>query len=231
MTKVAIIQSNYIPWKGYFDIINDSDIFIFLDDVQYTKNDWRNRNKIKTSNGTSWLTIPTGSNLNRLINEVELKTPNWQKDHWNKIEINYKNATYFEKYREFFQDIYLNKKWTNLSVMNQYIIKMVSKEILNLKTIFMNSSELEQNGKKQEKVISLINAVNGRTYISGPAAKNYNDDELFSAHGIELIYKDYTSYPKYEQFYPPFEHAVSILDLIFHQGPNAPYYIWGWREE
>ena len=229
MTKVAIIQSNYIPWKGYFDIINDSDIFIFLDDVQYTKNDWRNRNKIKTSNGASWLTIPAGSNLNRLINEVEFNNNKWQKEHWNKIEINYKDAIHFETYRGLFEDIYLNKEWTNLSMMNQYIIRTIAKEILGIKTTFMNSSELDQTGKKQEKVISLINSVNGKRYISGPAAKNYNDDQLFSEHGIELIYKDYSNYPEYEQFHSPFEHGVSILDLIFHKGPDAPYYIWGWR--
>lgn len=229
MNKVAIIQSNYIPWKGYFDIINDSDIFIFLDDVQYTKNDWRNRNKIKTPGGLSWLTIPTGSNLNRLINEVELKDSNWQKEHWTKIINNYKDSRHFETYREFFEEIYLKKEWLNLSELNQFLIKKISTELLGINTKFMNSNEIVHSGKKQEKVLSLLESLKGSIYISGPAAKNYNDDLLFKNIGVELIYKDYSNYPEYEQLYPPFEHGVTILDLIFHKGPEAPYYIWGWR--
>lgn len=231
MSKVAIIQSNYIPWKGYFDIINDSDIFVFLDDVQYTKNDWRNRNKIKTPKGLSWLTIPSGSNLNRLINEVELKDNNWQKEHWAKIVIHYKDSMYFNLYHDFFEDIYLKRKWSSLSKLNQYIIKKISREILGINTKFVNSNELESDGKKQDKVLSLVSSVSGSIYLSGPAAKDYNDDQLFKDRGIKLIYKDYSNYPEYEQFHPPFEHGVTILDLIFHKGPEAPYYIWGWRNK
>ena len=231
MSKVAIIQSNYIPWKGYFDIINDSDIFVFLDDVQYTKNDWRNRNKIKTPKGLSWLTIPSGSNLNRLINEVELKDNNWQKEHWAKITIHYKDSMYFNLYHDFFEDIYLKRKWSSLSELNQYIIKKISREILGINTEFVNSNELESDGKKQDKVLSLVSSVSGSVYLSGPAAKDYNDDQLFKDKGIKLIYKDYSNYPEYEQFHPPFEHGVTILDLIFHKGPEAPYYIWGWRNK
>jgi len=231
VSKVAIIQSNYIPWKGYFDIINDSDIFVFLDDVQYTKNDWRNRNKIKTPKGLSWLTIPSGSNLNRLINEVELKDNNWQKEHWAKITIHYKDSMYFNLYHDFFEDIYLKRKWSSLSELNQYIIKKISREILGINTEFVNSNELESDGKKQDKVLSLVSSVSGSVYLSGPAAKDYNDDQLFKDKGIKLIYKDYSNYPEYEQFHPPFEHGVTILDLIFHKGPEAPYYIWGWRNK
>lgn len=230
MKKVAIIQSNYIPWKGYFDIINDADLFIFLDDVQYTKNDWRNRNKIKTPQGLKWLTIPVGSKLNRLICEVEIKDNSWQKEHWMKIEENYKNAKYFELYRGFFEEIYLTKTWINLSELNQYIIKKISLDILGITTEFINSNDLPQDGKKQDKVLSLIHAIDGDVYISGPAAKNYNKDELFEEQGVKLIYKDYANYPEYEQFYMPFEHGVTILDLIFHKGPEAPFYIWGWRK-
>jgi hypothetical protein len=228
---VAIIQSNYIPWKGYFDIINDSDIFIFLDDVQYTKNDWRNRNKIKTTQGLKWLTIPVGSNINRLISEVELNNDVWQKDHWAKLESSYGNAKYFEMYKDLFKEIYLAQKWESLSQLNQFIIKLISKEILGIKSQFINSSDLKGVGKKQDKVINLIQAVSGDVYISGPAARNYNDDQLFVDEGIELIYKDYSNYPEYEQFIPPFEHGVTILDLIFHKGPESPYYIWGWRDK
>lgn len=231
MKKVAIIQSNYIPWKGYFDIINDSDIFIFLDDVQYTTRDWRNRNKIKTPHGLKWLTIPVGSDTNRLICDVSIKDSRWQKEHWETIKFYYSKAKYFKLYKDFFEDLYCSRVWTNLSELNQYIIRCISIDFLGINTQFINSKDLNCKGKKQEKLINLIKKVGGDLYISGPSAQNYIDDELFTKNQIKLVYKDYLGYPEYEQFYPPFEHGVTILDLIFHTGPDAPYYIWGWRKK
>src|SRR5579875_99675 len=104
---VAIIQSSYIPWKGYFDIINDVDEFIFLDDVQYTVRDWRTRNRIKTANGSMWLTVPAGSNRNRLICDVTIEDSSWQKRHWQTIRHNYSRAPYFREYESFFEELYL----------------------------------------------------------------------------------------------------------------------------
>lgn len=232
MKSVAIIQSNYIPWKGYFDIINDSDIFIFLDDVQYTTRDWRNRNKIKTDNGLKWLTIPVGNNTNRLINEVTIGNQEWKKDHWETIKFFYQKAKFFNMYKDIFEEIYLDKEWDSLSIFNQSVIKIISSEILGIKhTKFIDSSFLESKGKKDEKLIDLIKSVNGGLYISGPAAESYINNDLFQKSNIKLVYKDYSNYPVYDQFHPPFEHGVTILDLIFHTGPDAPYYIWGWREE
>ncbi|QHC05392.1 hypothetical protein GRQ40_16640 [Anoxybacillus sp. PDR2] len=231
MKKIAIIQSNYIPWKGYFDIINDSDIFIFLDDVQYTNRDWRNRNKIKTIHGLKWLTIPVGSDTNRLICDVSIESSRWQKEHWETIKYCYSKAKYFNLYKDFFEDLYCSRVWTNLSELNQYIITHISKDILGINTKFFNSKDLNCKGKKQEKLINLIKKVEGNLYISGPSAQNYIDDLMFVKNQIQLVYKDYFGYPEYEQFYPPFEHGVTILDLIFHTGPDAPYYIWGWRKK
>ena len=139
MKRVAIVQSNYIPWKGYFDMINMVDLFIFHDDLQYTKQDWRNRNKIKTSRGTEWLTVQCGTNENSLICEVELKDHKWQRKHWNKIVQNYGAAACFDKYREFFEEFYLGKTWRNLSEMNQYLIKAISRDFLGITTEFDNS--------------------------------------------------------------------------------------------
>lgn len=231
MKKVAIIQSNYIPWKGYFDIINDSDIFIFLDDVQYTTRDWRNRNKIKTPHGLKWLTIPVGSDTNRLICDVSIQDSRWQKEHWETIKFYYSKAKYFNLYKDFFEDLYCSRVWDNLSELNQYIIRCISIDFLGINTQFINSKDLNCKGKKQEKLINLIKKVGGDLYISGPSAQNYIDDELFTKNQIKLVYKDYLGYPEYEQFYPPFEHGVTILDLIFLTGPDAPYYIWGWRKK
>ena len=231
MNKVAVIQSNYIPWKGYFDIINDVDHFIFYDDVQYTKNDWRNRNKIVTPNGSMWITIPVGTSLNRLINEVKINDFNWQDRHWKSIKQNYSRAPYFKKYREFFEEIYLAQKWQGLSELNQYVIKKIAVEVLNVKTRFSSSEIYNAQGERQERLLEVLKKVNADAYISGPAARDYIELDRFKDAGIQLVYKDYSGYPEYVQMFKPFDHFVSIIDLIFNSGPDAAWYIWGWRQE
>ncbi|SMG46681.1 WbqC family protein [Paenibacillus aquistagni] len=231
MTTVSVIQSNYIPWKGYFDIINDSQLFIFHDDLQYTKNDWRNRNKIKVNNGTKWLSIPVGSREDRLINEVELPATKWAMQHWNDIKMAYSKAPYFNQYKDFFEHVYLDTKWKKLSELNQFLIKHISTEFLGIKAEFINSSEFNLSSRKLDKLLDLLKKVDAKEYISGPAAKDYIDDSRFNEAGIKLVYKDYTGYPEYSQFHPPFEHYVSIIDLLFHTGSDSAYFIWGWRED
>ncbi|MFY0518403.1 WbqC family protein [Lysinibacillus sp. UGB7] len=230
MKKVAVLQSNYIPWKGYFDIINDVDLFIFYDDVQYTKNDWRNRNKIKVENETKWLTIPVGAKK-QLINEVTLEDRSWQKKHWNSLSQHYSKSPYFSLYSELLKEIYLDNEWESLSDLNQFIIRKIS-VMLGIKVKFMDSKEVNNiEGKKLDRLINLLKAVETDEYISGPAAKDYISEEKFKEAGIKLTYKDYQDYPEYTQFDFPCTHNVTILDLLFHTGVEAPYYIWGWRNE
>src|SRR5579864_7157911 len=107
--RAAVLQSNYIPWKGYFDIIHDVDVFVFYDDVQYTKNDWRNRNRIKTAGGVQWLTVPTGSDINRRICDVSLPDPNWTRKHWRTLHQAYSHAPHFHRYESFLSEIYLER--------------------------------------------------------------------------------------------------------------------------
>jgi hypothetical protein len=229
--RVAIIQSNYIPWKGYFDIIHDVDLFIFYDDVQYTRGDWRNRNKIKTARGTEWLTIPNNGNLDHLIYQVELIDPRWQSKHWKTLCQVYGKAPFFGTYRSTLEDIYLGQGWNYLSELNQYLIKWIAIDILKIKTKFSDSRQFHSTGTKQGRVIDLLTKTNASVYVSGPSAKNYIDEDQFRNSGIGLIWKDYNGFPPYPQFHPPFEHGVTILDLLFHTGPDAPWYIWGWRNE
>jgi hypothetical protein len=229
MRRVAISQSNYIPWKGYFDLIHDVDYFLFYDDVQFTKNDWRNRNKIKTPRGLFWLAIPVGPDLNRLICEVSIESPRWQIKHWKTILQYYSKAPFFENYREFLEQIYIKNEWHNLSELNQFVIRTIALKLLGIKTNFNNTSDFHCVGKKQDRLISLLKSIRADVYISGPAAKAYLDPEIFRQEGIELVWKDYSGYPEYPQFHPPFEHGVSIIDLLLHTGLDAPYYIWGWR--
>jgi hypothetical protein len=228
---VAVLQSNYIPWKGYFDIVHDVDLFIFYDDVQYTKNDWRNRNRVKTANGTEWLTIPTGDNSKRLICEVDITAAHWQTKHWKTIQQCYGRCPHFARYAPFFEELYLGCRWTSLSALNQHVIQLISREFLGITTEFKDSREFASDGRKLDRLLDLVTRTGAHRYISGPAARDYIDPSLFAAKGIELVWKDYSGYPEAPQRFPPFRHDVSIVDLLFNVGPNAPWYIWGWRND
>jgi hypothetical protein len=229
--KVSIIQSSYIPWKGYFDIIHDVDLFVFYDDIQYSKNSWRNRNKIKTVNGLKWLTIPVGGNENRLISEVTINDNKWANQHYQTIKMSYSKAPYFKKYKDFLEYVYFEKKWTYLYQLNRYIIEHISNDFLGIKTKFADSRDFPTIGVKHEKLLNLVKACCADTYLSGPSAKDYIISKDYTDNGINLEWKDYSGYPEYKQIFEPFEHFVSILDLLFNTGDDSPYYIWGWRED
>lgn len=231
MKKIAVLQSNYIPWKGYFDIIHRVDEFIIYDDVQYTKNDWRNRNRIQTNVGPKWITVPVSARLDVLIDEVVLKDHSWQKKHHKMLLQSYAKAPFLHHYREFLDYIYLEKTWNSLSEMNQYLIKTISNDFLGINTKFTNSRNYCKNGTKLERLLSLLKSANAEYYLSGPAAKSYIDKDAFKLAGIELEWMDYAGYPSYPQLYSHDAciHGVSILDLLFNVGGDAPWYIWGWR--
>jgi hypothetical protein len=231
MKKVAINQSNYIPWKGYFDLINDVDLFLFYDDVQYTVRDWRNRNRVKTAQGTIWLTVPVGSDRNRRICDVAIPYQAWQTKHWKTILHSYSRAPYFDRFREFFRWVYLENRWTNLSALNQHLITTIASEWLGIETRFVQAPTLDAEYHKQDRILALLKKVGAEIYVSGPAAKAYLDAARFEQEGIRLVWKEYSGYPEYPQLYPPFEHAVSIIDLLFHTGPDAPFYVWKWRKK
>jgi hypothetical protein len=228
---VAIIQSSYIPWKGYFDIIHDVDEFIFLDDVQYTTRDWRTRNRIKTANGSIWLTVPAGSDRNRLICDVSLDDVSWQEKHWKSIVHSYSRAPYFRQYADFFENLYRVRTWTNLSEMNRHMTEHIARELLGIRTRFTDSRIYAAQGSKLDKILDLLKLSGADRYISGPSASGYLDQAKFEELGIALVLKEYSGYPVYEQLYPPFEHAVSVIDLIFNAGSNAADFIWGYRQD
>jgi hypothetical protein len=226
MKKVAILQSNYIPWKGYFDLINSVDEFIFYDEVQYTKNDWRNRNKIKTSNGVDWLTIPVGQKINRKINEVYIEDFTWQKKHWQKIFQNYKCAPYFEEVSDLLKPLYFNKVFKNLSEINYHFIKKIM-DYLNIKTKLSYSTDYDTCNGKNEKLIDLCLQTNANIYVSGMKAKNYLNTELFLNNNLAIEWFDYSFYPSYVQQWGEFYHEVSIIDLLFNCGPKSIFFMKG----
>ncbi|MBK7149195.1 MAG: WbqC family protein [Bacteroidetes bacterium] len=224
MKKVAILQSNYIPWKGYFDLIKSVDVFVIYDEVQYTKNDWRNRNLIKTPTGPSWITIPCRqTSLAQKIYETQVTLPNWNVKHWNTIKGNYTRAPYFKKYEEVFYQTYMSSRSEFLSEINLTFIKTIN-GLLGIETTIIDSRELNLQGDKNERLIEAVCKLNGNYYLSGPAAKSYLDEKAFHDKGIEVAWMDYTKYPEYQQLYPPFTHGVSILDLIFNCGESAVNY-------
>jgi hypothetical protein len=230
MMRVAVLQSNYIPWKGYFDIIHDVDVFYFYDDVQYTSGDWRNRNRIKTAAGERWLTVPVGKGHHRRICDVALPPTDWADEHWRRLRGAYRAAPYFEAYREFFDDLYLGRRWQSLSELNQAFTVAIARSLLGVATEFRHSSSVALTATKGERLIELLTRVGATTYVSGPAARAYIDDAAFTAAGLRVEWKDYRGYPEYPQLHPPFSHQVTILDLLFHTGPAAPRHIWGWRD-
>jgi len=229
MKKIGACQSNYIPWKGYFDMISQVDEFVFYDDVQYTKEDWRSRNKIKTSNGPLWLSVPVGKSEDRLICDVKITNNDWQKKHWQNILQFYKKAPFFNEYKDFFENFYLNEIHSNLSDMNIDLTKRISVEILGIKTKFRDSREFNLQGKKESRLLDLLEKIEATHCLVGPAAKDYICEQHFADKNIKLEWMDYSGYPEYKQLFGEFEHTVSILDLIFNVGNDSPFYVYGWR--
>jgi hypothetical protein len=231
--KVAILQSNYIPWKGYFDIINSVDEFIIYDDVQYTRRDWRNRNKIKTPSGTIWLNIPVqvSGKFFQSIKETKVVGCKWTKKHWESIKRNYSKAKYFKDYKGIFEGIYLKEavQYKYLSDINYLFIKTIN-GLLDINTKISWSSDYVLEGDKTEKLVNLCKQANSTEYFSGPAGKNYIEEEFFNNTKIQLTWMNYSNYPEYQQLFPPFEHSVTILDLIFNCGPTLIKYMKSFKQ-
>lgn len=223
---MAIVQSNYIPWKGYFDLINLVDEFILFDDMQYTRRDWRNRNLIKTRAGLKWLTIPVAvkGNFFQKIKDTRVSDPGWGRTHWESIVHNYSKANHFAAFREVFESLYLGSQESFLSQINYAFLTAICK-ILGIETRITWCDDYESVEGKTERLVSICKQAGATTYISGPAARDYIDEGLFNYADISLEYMDYSAYPEYRQLFPPFEHGVSVIDLIFNEGPDAPKFM------
>lgn len=227
MKKVAILQSNYIPWKGYFDIIRMVDEFVLYDDMQYTRRDWRNRNTIKTANGPQWLTIPveTKGRFLQKINETRISDPKWAQSHWKSIRFAYAKAPYFKRYEDWLAGLYDRAgSLEYLSQVNHLFLTAICGE-LGIPTKITWSSDYTLDDGKTERLAGIVRDAGGDYYLSGPAAKDYIEDAVFERAGIQLAYMDYAGYPEYPQLHGAFTHNVSILDLLFMTGPDALRYM------
>ncbi|MHA1279978.1 MAG: WbqC family protein [Candidatus Helarchaeota archaeon] len=226
---LSIIQPSFIPWRGYFNIIGRSDIFVFLDDVQYEKGSWRNRNKIKTHNGLQWITVPvlTKGMLEQNVNEVLINNKtNWPKKILSSVYFAYKKAPFFYRYYNWFEKILL-QPWEMLCDLDISMTKQIA-GFLTIQTDFVKSSQLRVplELKGVDRILYICQKLKAKQYISGPRAKAYlGDGSSFAQKGIELIYQQY-NYPEYPQLHGAFEPAVSIIDLLFNCGDESRKYIW-----
>ena len=224
MRKVAIVQSNYIPWKGYFDIIAAVDEFILYDDTQFTKNDWRNRNRIKTPKGVEWISIPVGANINRRIRDVRLPATSWREKHWRTLEVNYRRARCFDEVAAHIEPIYLKGQHAFLSAFNRQLIEAVC-AYLGITTAITSSRDYSLVEGKTARLADLCVQAGATEYLSGPSAKGYLDEEAFAGRGIKLGWMDYSGYPEYPQLWGEFAHGVAILDLLFNCGKDSPRFM------
>lgn len=219
---VAIHQPNYLPWLGYFYKMSRCNIFVMLDNVQYTKDGFINRNKIKTSQGAIWLTIGvlTKGHYGQHISEVELNNNvPWSSIHQKSLSQNYSKAPYFRNYISFFEDIY-RRKWERLADLNEALIGVIC-EVLGIKDVkFVRASELNVSGQGTELLVNICQAVGADTYLSGPSGQKYMDEGLFEKENISLRYSDF-QHPTYTQLWGDFIPNMSIIDLLFNEGEKS----------
>jgi len=228
---VVILQPSYIPWRGFFHLIQKADTFVFFDDVQYDKRGWRNRNRIKTQNGPVWLTIPANAKGSQTDNILIKDVPvvydeDWAKKHWRSLQLNYGKAPFFKQYAPLVESFYQQRPVMLADFTISTSITLSETLGLRNKT-FLRSSELEGvEGQKTDRLLSVLKKVGATHYISGPSAKDYIENDKFEAAGITLEYIDYR-YEEYPQLHPPYDPQVSVLDLLCMTGPEAGKHIWG----
>ena len=225
--RSVILQPSYIPWRGYFDLIRKADVFVFLDDVQYDTRGWRNRNRIKTPTGTAWLTIPVikhGAQTDAIpISSIETANGEWAANHLARLTQSYRSAPYFDHVRPWLVETYASPPRGLADFTMRTTMELAS--MLGIAgTTFMKASDLGATGRKTEHLIDILQKVGATTYLSGPSARDYIDVASFDDAGIKLEWMSY-EYPDYPQLHPPFDPAVSILDLLFMTGTEAMTYI------
>jgi len=219
--RVVVLQPSYLPWLGYFDQINRADVFVFYDDVQYDKNGWRNRNRIKTPQGRQWVTVPvvTKNRFGASINEVDIDSrTNWSAKHMKTLSQNYSRSPYFKEYVSTFEEAY-SKEWGKIADLDIAFIEAIS-EVLGIETTFVRSSELDIRGDRLERLLEICLKFGAEHYLTGDSAKDYMDEELFASHGIKVEYQNYI-HPVYTQLHGEFLSHLSVVDLLFNCGPES----------
>jgi hypothetical protein len=232
MTVLASIQPCYLPWRGYFHIIQRSDVFVFADNLQYTKQNWRNRNRIKTESGGRWIVVPVDRQSTRGradLNEVLIDNrEEWGLKHWRMIDQAYHGAPFFGKYSAFFEDLY-KRRWENLVDLDIYSTREISR-FLKIETEFLRASDLDIQGRKTDYLIDMCRKVGATHYLTGPSARDYIEEDKFRSIGVTLEYQSY-DYPEYPQLHGKFADNMSVVDILFNCGEKSPDYIWAGETE
>jgi hypothetical protein len=229
--RLAAVQSSYIPWKGYFDLIAQVDEFVFLDEVQYTRRDWRNRNRIKVDGQLRWLTIPVEvkGRYHQRIDETRIADHAWAGEHLATLVHAYRRAPHFDETAALLEPLYRRHAETDLlSEVNTSFVAAIC-EHLGISTRLSRSTDYRTGAERSRRLLDLCVAVGADEYLSGPAARDYLDVAAFEAAGVAVRWADYSGYPEYRQLGGAFEHGVSIVDLLFNTGPTARDHMKGIR--
>jgi len=230
--KAAVIQSNYIPWRGYFDMLRSADEVILLDSVQFTRRDWRNRNQIKTPQGTAWLTVPVEvkGRFAQAIDETQIADKSWAESHLRTIGVNYARAAHYAATAGWYSDL-LRSAATEplLTSVNERLLRGLFARLGITVPLLRCTNVLDKAAMAAmdptQRLVELAKARGATRYITGPAASSYLDLGQFAAAGIEVDWMAYDGYPDYPQLWGPFTPRVSIVDLLFNTGADAPKYL------
>lgn len=224
--RVAIVQSAYVPWKGFFDLIARCDEYVIFDQVQFAKRHWHNRNLLKTPQGTTWITIPvdTKSRFEQAIEDVRISQGDWAERHWRTIKGNYSRAPHFARLGPIIEDLYGRAGGQPaLTSINELLLRALC-GLLGIRTRISRDTSYAATGTKTDRLLDICLKAGATHYLSGPAAKSYLEEAKFAAAGIAVEWMTYGGYPPYPQQWGPFEPAVSILDLLFNVGESSPEY-------
>ena len=217
---VAVHQPQYLPWLGYFDKISRADVFVLLDNVQFKKNEWQNRNKIKTAQRWQWLTVPVRYKYPQTINEVTINNSvRWQHKHRQAILSNYSKAANYHYLDEFFKETF-SCSWQLISQLNVTSVRILAR-VLGIDTPIFVASELANFPKDpDERLIAITRHFDADTYLAGEGGSQYMDLEKYGRKGIQVIFQDY-KHPVYDQLFGNFEPNMSVIDLILNHGEKS----------
>jgi hypothetical protein len=220
--KVCVLQSNYLPWPGYFQLITNSDVVCFLDDVQFTKNDWRNRNLIASKQGPVWLSVPVHGSTNQKIHEVKIdNSQRWQRKHFTSVMHNYASSPCLGFLGEFMDFVWKDRDWTYLSDLNQKTIEFILRKFLCSPTRIVSSESMALGLRGKARLLKILHDLGATEYLSGPAIFNYASGGDFKDCGIELRIVKYDDFSRYSKKIGS-QINLSIIDLFLNMGNKTP---------
>lgn len=217
---VAVHQPQYLPWLGYFDKMRRADVFCYLNDVQYKKNEWQNRNRIKTAQNWQWVTVPVRYHFPEKINEVRInQAVDWRKKHLQALITNYSRAPYFKEYIPIFEDTF-SREWEFISELNIHLIESL-KGLLDMGEIpSVLSSDFKLSEEPTDRLIDICKALGADTYLAGKGGADYMDLERFEKNKLKVMIQEF-AHPVYPQLFDGFQSHLSIVDLLFNCGPES----------